>query len=36
VARDPRANHRVEVVGGVRQEECARLLLDFFAARRLR
>ena len=36
VARDPRANHRVEVIGGVRQEECARLLLDFFAARRLR
>jgi len=36
VARDPRANHRVEVVGGVRQDECARLLLDFFAARRLR
>ena len=36
VARDPRANHRVEVVGGVRQEECARLLLNFFAARRLR
>jgi tRNA(adenine34) deaminase len=36
VARDPRANHRVTVVGGVREEECARLLLDFFAARRLR
>ena len=36
VARDPRANHRVEVVGGVRETECARLLLDFFAARRLR
>ncbi len=36
VARDPRANHRVTVVGGVREQECARLLLDFFAARRLR
>jgi tRNA(adenine34) deaminase len=36
VARDPRANHRVTVLGGVREEECARLLLDFFAARRLR
>jgi tRNA(adenine34) deaminase len=36
VARDPRANHRVEVIGGVREEECAKLLLDFFAARRLR
>lgn len=36
VAHDPRANHRVEVVGGVRSEECGQLLLDFFAARRLR
>ncbi len=36
VARDPRANHRVQVVGGVCEAECARLLLDFFAARRLR
>jgi tRNA(adenine34) deaminase len=36
VARDPRGNHRVAVVGGVRREECAALLLDFFAARRLR
>jgi tRNA(adenine34) deaminase len=36
VARDPRANHRVTVLGGMREQECARLLLDFFAARRLR
>ncbi len=35
LARDRRANHVVEVVGGVRDHECARLLLDFFAARRL-
>jgi len=36
VARDRRANHRVQVVGGVREPECAGLLVDFFAARRLR
>ncbi len=35
LARDRRANHWVEVVGGVREQECAQLLLDFFAARRL-
>lgn len=33
--RDNRANHRVEVVGGVREEECAELLRVFFASRRL-
>jgi tRNA(adenine34) deaminase len=32
--RDRRALHRPEVVGGVREAECAGLLLDFFAARR--
>jgi tRNA(adenine34) deaminase len=26
--------HRVEVTGGVREEECARLMTTFFAARR--
>lgn len=31
VVRDPRLNHRVEVVGGVREAECAGLLSDFFA-----
>lgn len=31
---DPRLNHRIEVRGGVRAEECAQLLKDFFAARR--
>ncbi|MGB9378933.1 MAG: tRNA adenosine(34) deaminase TadA [Mycobacteriales bacterium] len=35
LARDSRANHWVEVVGGVRETECAALLLDFFANRRL-
>jgi tRNA(adenine34) deaminase len=31
---DPRLNHRAAVTGGVRREECARLLRGFFAARR--
>ena len=35
LVRDARVNHRVEVVGGVREGECARLLLDFFEHRRL-
>ncbi len=34
VARDPRLNHRLEVKGGVLQDECAELLREFFAARR--
>ncbi len=34
VVRDRRLNHRPEVLAGVRQAECARLLTDFFAARR--
>jgi len=36
LVRDRRANHRVEVVGGVREQECGQLLVDFFADRRLR
>ncbi|MFC6007127.1 tRNA adenosine(34) deaminase TadA [Angustibacter luteus] len=35
LVRDRRVNHRVEVVGGVRADECSRLLLDFFAEHRL-
>jgi tRNA(adenine34) deaminase len=35
LARDRRANHRVEVVGGIREQECTGLLLDFFADRRV-
>ncbi len=35
LARDRRSNHWVEVVGGVRERECAALLVDFFADRRL-
>ncbi len=34
VVRDRRVNHRVEVVGGIREAECAALLDAFFAARR--
>ncbi len=34
VVRDPRLNHRVEVVGGVLESECASLLSDFFAGHR--
>ena len=32
--RDRRLNHRVEVVAGVKAEECAGLLLEFFASKR--
>ncbi len=35
VVRDRRVTHRVEVVGGVRPDECSRLLVDFFAGHRL-
>ena len=34
VLRDSRLNHQVDVVGGVREEECAALLRDFFGERR--
>ena len=34
VVRDRRMNHRVEVVGGVREDECATLLRTFFDAHR--
>jgi tRNA(adenine34) deaminase len=34
IVRDGRLNHRVEVVGGVRAEECAAALQAFFAAHR--
>ncbi|NEA47178.1 tRNA adenosine(34) deaminase TadA [Streptomyces sp. SID10815] len=33
VVRDRRLNHRPEVIEGVRAEECAGLLTDFFRAR---
>ena len=34
VVRDSRLNHRVEVVGGVREAECSQLLREFFGWRR--
>jgi tRNA(adenine34) deaminase len=34
VLRDRRLNHRPEVVGGVRADECGALLAEFFAAKR--
>jgi tRNA(adenine34) deaminase len=34
IVRDSRLNHRVEVIGGVRAEECADLLRTFFAGHR--
>ena len=34
--RDRRLNSRPEVVGGIRADECAALLADFFAVRRAR
>lgn len=34
IARDVRLNHRLQVRGGVLEEECAGMLRDFFAAKR--
>ena len=34
MAEDPRLNHRMTVVGGVREQECAAQLRDFFRALR--
>jgi tRNA(adenine34) deaminase len=34
VLTDPRLNHRVDVVFGIRQAECSALLRDFFSRRR--
>jgi tRNA(adenine34) deaminase len=31
---DPRLNHEIEVVGGLRADECGRRLSEFFASRR--
>jgi tRNA(adenine34) deaminase len=33
VVRDSRLNHRVDVRGGILEDECSALLTDFFAAR---
>ena len=34
VTREPRLNHRIDVVGGVLEAECAAVLVGFFRARR--
>jgi tRNA(adenine34) deaminase len=34
IGRDGRLNHRIEVIGGVLDEECATLMREFFRARR--
>ena len=34
VVRDRRLNHRVEVVGGVREDECSAMLQEFFLSHR--
>jgi tRNA(adenine34) deaminase len=34
LGRDARSNHQLEVYGGVRAEECAAILSDFFRSRR--
>ena len=36
LVRDPRLNHRLEVTGGVLEEECGELLKEFFARLRRR
>lgn len=36
VVRDPRLNHRPEVIAGVRADECGALLRRFFEVRRVR
>ncbi len=35
LVRHPRLNHRVEVKGGVEAEQCAELIREFFASRRV-
>jgi len=35
LVRDRQATNRVEVIGGVREQECSQILLDFFAGHRL-
>ena len=33
--KDPRLNHRIEILGGILGDECGRLLTDFFKKKRL-
>ncbi|PKQ24697.1 MAG: tRNA-specific adenosine deaminase [Actinobacteria bacterium HGW-Actinobacteria-5] len=34
VVRDPRLNHRAEVIGGILSDQCGAVLQEFFAAQR--
>ena len=34
IPQDERLNHRIELEAGIREEECSRLLEEFFASRR--
>jgi tRNA(adenine34) deaminase len=34
IGRDGRLNHRIEVFGGLMEDECAAMLRDFFKQRR--
>jgi len=36
LVQDKRLNHQIEVIGGVSSEECAKLLTEFFRAKRAR
>jgi len=36
IGRDGRLNHRLEVIGGLMEDECAAMLRDFFKQRRAR
>ena len=36
IGRDGRLNHRIEVIGGLMEDECAAILRDFFKQRRAR
>jgi tRNA(adenine34) deaminase len=36
LGRDGRLNHRIEVIGGLMEDECAAMLRDFFKQRRAR
>ena len=34
LAQDPRLNHRVEVIGGISEDVCRKMIQDFFRSRR--
>jgi len=36
IGRDGRLNHRIEVIGGLMEDECATMLREFFKPRRAR